>query len=108
MIQLCPLEAEDREQFIKDNQYAFKYGALKEFGARDDHFEEDGEIISRKTIEDSIDNGTAYRIFDRNEKVGGIVVKVNGEHGDLELLFTSPNVHRYQQLQVIQAHTRQE
>lgn len=93
MIQLCPLEAEDREQFIKDNQYAFKYGALKEFGARDDHFEEDGEIISRKTIEDSIDNGTAYRIFDGNEKVGGIVVKVNGEHGDLELLFTSPNVH---------------
>lgn len=92
MIQLRPLEAEDREQFIKDNQYAFKHGDLEEFGARDDHFEE-GEIISRKTIENSIDNGTAYRIFDGDEKVGGIVLKVDGEHGDRELLFTSPDVH---------------
>ena len=37
----------DREQFIKDNQEAFKYGALEEFGRRDDHFEEGEEIISR-------------------------------------------------------------
>ena len=93
MVQLRLLETEDREQFIKDNQYAFKYGAREEFGARDDHFEEDGEIISRKTIEDSIDGGTAYRIFDGSDKVGGIVLKVNGERGDLELLFTSPDIH---------------
>lgn len=93
MVQLRPLEIEDREQFIKDNQYAFKYGALEEFGTRDDHFEEDGEIISRKTIENSIDSGTAYRIFDGEEKVGGVVLKIDGGHGDLELLFTSPDVH---------------
>ena len=42
-VQLIPLELSDREQFIKDNQEAFKYGALEEFGQRDDHFEEDGE-----------------------------------------------------------------
>ena len=49
-IQLIPLDPEDREQFISDNQEAFNYGALEEFGRRDDHFEDDGEIISRETI----------------------------------------------------------
>ena len=59
MIELKPLVPSDREQFILDNQEAFNYGALEEFGRRDDHFEEDGEIISRDTIEQSIDNGEA-------------------------------------------------
>ena len=54
-IKLIPLTEDDREQFILDNQEAFNYGALEEFGCRDDHFEEDENIISRKTIEDSID-----------------------------------------------------
>ena len=35
-IHLIPLEESDREQFIKDNQEAFRYGALEEFGLRDD------------------------------------------------------------------------
>ena len=52
---LKPLEASDREQFILDNQWAFKYGAMQEFGERDDHIDDDGEIISRKTIERCID-----------------------------------------------------
>ena len=43
-ITLTPLTEDDREQFILDNQLAFKYGAMEEFGERDDHFEEDGEI----------------------------------------------------------------
>ena len=38
-IKLIPLAPDDREQFIKDNQEAFNYGALEEFGRRDDHFE---------------------------------------------------------------------
>lgn len=41
-IELLLLEQSDREQFIKDNQEAFNYGAMEEFGRRDDHFEEDG------------------------------------------------------------------
>jgi hypothetical protein len=82
------LRPEDRERFIIDNQEAFNYGALEEFGGRYNHFEEDGQIISRKTIEDSIDNGIAYRIIQDGEKVGGAVIKVEGEHGDLELLFS--------------------
>ena len=46
-ITLTLLTGNDREQFILDNQRAFKYGAMEEFGERDSHFEEDGEIISR-------------------------------------------------------------
>ena len=92
-ITLVPLSADDREQFITDNQEAFNYGALEEFGLRDDHFEEDGQIISRKVIEESIDHGKAYRIMQENEKVGGVVIKVDGDNGDLDLLFVSPQVH---------------
>ena len=31
-VTLKPLEEDDREQFILDNQEAFRYGALEEFG----------------------------------------------------------------------------
>ena len=92
-ITLVPLSPDDREQFITDNQEAFRYGALEEFGRRDEHFEEPGEIISRKTIERSIDGGEAYRIVCGGEKVGGLVLKIEGERGDLELLFVSPRIH---------------
>ena len=93
MIELRPLAPDDREQFILDNQEAFNYGALEEFGLRDDHFEEEEEIISRETIEASIDGGEAYRIMQDGQPVGGVVLKVDGERGDLELLFVSPNAH---------------
>lgn len=92
-VNLIPLQNNDREQFILDNQWAFKYGALEEFGQRDDHFEEDGEIISRETIECSIDGGEAYRIVLSGKMVGGAVIRTNGERGELELLFVSPEVH---------------
>lgn len=92
-VTLAPLTPDDREQFIRDNQEAFNYGALEEFGRRDDHFEEDGEIISHETIETSIDGGEAYRIVWNGEKVGGVVIKTDGARGDLELLFVSPRVH---------------
>ena len=92
-IELKSLAPDDREQFILDNQKAFRYGALEEFGLRDDHFEEDGEIISRKTIEQSIDGGEAYRIMQDNQTVGGVVIKVDGDYGELELLFVAPCAH---------------
>ena len=93
MVELIPLHPSDREQFILDNQEAFNFGALEEFGRRDDHFEEDDQIISRETIEASIDGGEAYRIVRDGQQVGGVVIKVEGERGDLELLFVSPRVH---------------
>ena len=88
-IRLVPLERDDREQFILDNQEAFNYGALEEFGMRDNHLEEDGQIISRETIEKTIDDGIAYRIMDGDKKVGGAVIRVDGTRGNLDLLFTS-------------------
>ncbi|MBQ1435595.1 MAG: GNAT family N-acetyltransferase [Clostridia bacterium] len=92
-VTLVRLTKNDREQFIKDNQEAFNYGALEEFGLRNDHFEDDGEIISRETIEASIDSGEAYRIMKDGQPVGGVVIKVEGEMGDLDLLFVSPKAH---------------
>ncbi|MBO4267547.1 MAG: GNAT family N-acetyltransferase [Lachnospiraceae bacterium] len=93
LITLARLVPEDREQFIKDNQEAFNYGALEEFGKRDDHFEEEDQIISSETIEASIDSGEAYRILCDGKPVGGMVVKVDGNKGDLDLLFISPKEH---------------
>lgn len=96
-VTLVPLSAHDREQFILDNQRAFKYGAMEEFGPRDDHFEEDGEIISRNTIEESIDapGSETYRIMLDGKKVGGIVLKIDKKtnHNHLDLLFVSPEEH---------------
>lgn len=92
-VRLAPLTSDDRELFIRDNQEAFRYGALEEFGLRDNHFEEDGEIISRETIERSIDGGDAYRIVKDGRSVGGVVVRVKGTRGVLDLLFVTPNSH---------------
>ncbi len=92
-VEIKPLEKEDREQFILDNQEAFRYGALEEFGLRDSHFEEEGEIISKATIERSIDGGEAFRITADGESVGGMVVHVLGEVGELDLLFIKSSVH---------------
>ena len=90
-VRLDTLRSDNRKQFILDNQEAFNYGALEEFGLRDDHFASEGEIISRETIEKSIDGGMAYRIMLEGRNVGGVVLKVEGERGVLELLFVSPH-----------------
>ena len=94
---LVPLTSEDREQFILDNQWAFKHGALIEFGERDDHIDGDGEIISRNTIEHCIDDphNETYRIIHDGKKVGGIILKIDKEthHNHLEILFVLPDEH---------------
>ncbi len=96
-VMLAGLRDDDREQFILDNQWAFKFGAMEEFGVRDDHFEEDGEIISRKTIEGCIDcdENETYRIVHKGKNVGGVILKIDKEtnHNHLEILFTSPDEH---------------
>jgi GNAT superfamily N-acetyltransferase len=92
-IKLIPLEDSDREQFILDNQEAFNYGALEEFGLCDDHFEEGDQIISRETIKQSIDGGEAYRIVEDGRNVGGVIINVEGNKGDLDILFVTPKGH---------------
>ena len=61
------------------------YSFQQEFGMRDERCEEGEEVISRKTIEDSIDG----------EKVGGVVLRIDkaAAKGELELLFVLPEVH---------------
>ena len=94
-ITLTKLTDDDREQFILDNQRAFKYGAMEEFGLRDEHYEEDGEIISRETIRRCIRDGVAYRIREDGRTVGGVVLQINEEtqHNHLDLLFVNPDAH---------------
>ena len=97
-IKLVPLTVADREQFILDNQQAFKYGAQKEFGMRDDRMEEGEEVISRKTIERCLDDNQAeaYRIMHDNEEVvGGMILKIDRQNakGELEILFIKPDAH---------------
>ena len=96
-VDLIPLATDDREQFILDNQWAFKYGALQEFGERDDHIDTDGEIISRKTIERCIDGpqNETYRIVADGKVAGGVILKIDQEthRNHLEILFTLPNEH---------------
>ena len=95
VVMLAPLEDSDRDSFIRDNQEAFNYGALEEFGMRDDHFEEEGEIISRDTIINCVKEGVAYRIREDERIVGGLVLNINDDtkHNHLDLLFVNPNVH---------------
>ena len=77
-VKLVPLAADDREQFILDNQWSFKHSALLEFGERDNHIDADGEIISRKTVEMCMDaeNSETYRIVLDGKNVGGMICRL--------------------------------
>ena len=96
-VKLIPLKDRDREQFILDNQWAFKHGALIEFGERDNHINDDGEIISRKTIEECIDakDSESYRIVLDDKIVGGVILYINKETNinELAILFVLPDEH---------------
>ncbi len=97
MVDLAPLQNHDRDQFVRDNQKAFLYGATDEFGLRDSHVEEDGEIISRKAILASLDapGSRAYRILRDGNVVGGLILIVDEEarKGSLDILFVDPSAH---------------
>lgn len=64
---------------------------------RDERCEEGEEVISRKTIEDSIDgeNAETYWIILDGQKVGGVVLQIDKDaaKGELELLFVLPECH---------------
>ena len=96
-VTLVPLTPDDREKFILDNQWAFKYGAMIEFGERDDHIDGDGEIISHKTIESCIDSpeNETYRIVADGRSVGGVILKIDKltHRNHLEILFVTPEEH---------------
>ena len=96
-IRLVPITPDDKEQFILDNQRAFKYGAQTMFGMRDDRMEEGEEVISRKTIERSMngEHAETYRIVCDGKVVGGLILQIDRQHakGELEILFVNPEAH---------------
>ena len=96
-IRLVSITSDDKEQFILDNQRAFKYGAQEEFGMRDDRMEEGEEVISRKTIERCMNGEQAetYRIVSDGVVVGGLILQIDQQHakGELEILFVNPEAH---------------
>ena len=96
-VTLVPLKPDDREQFILDNQWSFKHGALIEFGERDNHIDSDGEIISRKTIENCLDRegAEAYRITAEGKTVGGVILAIDSKTNinELDILFVMPEAH---------------
>ena len=89
-VTLIPLTDDDREQFILDNQWSFKHGALYEFGERDNHIDFDGEIISRRTIERCIDapDSEAYRIVVDGKKLAELYSKSTKKHITTSLKFS--------------------
>ena len=93
-IRLEFLKQSDEEQFIKDNQAAFNYGAEQYFNEQEleEQHEEEGQIISRETIIQSIhrEGSIAYRIMDGNKKVGGTIVNLKDDFGELEIFFVNP------------------
>ena len=96
-ISLTPLESSDKEQFIKDCQESFKYGATEEFGMRDNHLDKEGQIMTREHVENPINdkNYSTYRIILDNKKVGGVILKIEKEKktGELDLLFVNKDCH---------------
>lgn len=92
-----PSTPPDRSEFIRKNQDAFRYGALEEFGTRDEHFEEEGEIISSQTIQEAIDakGAETYWITENGKKAGGVVLEINKEtnRNQLVLFFTDAKEH---------------
>ena len=96
-IRLVSITPDDKEQFILDNQRAFKYGAQTMFGMRDNRMEEGEEVISRKTIERSMngEHAETYRIICDGNVVGGLILQIDQQHakGELEILFVNPEAH---------------
>lgn len=94
-IRLELLKRSDEEQFIKDNQATFNFGAEQYFSEKElkEQREEEGQIISRETIVGSIHRkgSVTYRILNGDKKVGGIILNLNDDFGELEIFFVVPN-----------------
>lgn len=88
-VELKPLEINERKNFIKDLQEAFKVAAIEEFG------ENDKEVITKTEIEESLNSKGAqiFRITKDGENVGGIIICINEKTqcNSLELFFVNQN-----------------
>ncbi|MGN0174045.1 MAG: GNAT family N-acetyltransferase [Acutalibacteraceae bacterium] len=87
---LLPLCNEDMVEFKKDMQYAFKMGAVNEFG------EIDSEILPEEDIDRSLSkNGAvAYKAVMDGEMVGGAIIVIDeiSQHNHLDFLYVKYGV----------------
>lgn len=87
---LKELRKEDLQDFIKDMQQAFSLAVKEKFG-NDEQIPQEIEI---KTAYEA-KNTKSYSIFNKNEKVGGIMVSINEKtnNNSLDFFFISPKYH---------------
>ncbi|WP_278700137.1 GNAT family N-acetyltransferase [Actinomyces oris] len=102
-ISLKPLDAADRESFIADLQEAFEHfvgDARASF--IDVSLPEDGTvypaaspILPREDIEDSLSRSEvqALRIIEEGTPVGGVMLSVKGDRGEIEILAINASAH---------------
>ena len=102
-ISLKPLDAADRESFIADLQEAFEHFVGD---ARDSFIDtsllEDGTvnpaappILPREDIEESLSrsDAQALRIIENGTAVGGVILTVKGDRGEIEILAINASTH---------------
>ena len=102
-INLKPLEAADRESFIADLQEAFEHFVGD---ARDSFIDtsllEDGTvnpaappILPREDIEESLSrsDAQALRIIEDGTAVGGVILTVEGDRGEVEIIAINASAH---------------
>lgn len=87
------LTERDYDEFRNDVKNIFSIAVINEFGWS----RADGDIISDEDIDASLYNSQCevYAIYADDEKVGGIVLKINGDtHCNwLDLFYLYPNMH---------------
>ena len=102
-ISLKPLEAADRESFIADLQEAFEHFVGDARGSFiDESLYEDGTvtpdappILPREDIEESLSRSEvqALRIIEDGAPVGGVILTVEGDRGEVEIIAINASTH---------------
>ena len=102
-INLVPLEAADRESFIADLQEAFEHFVGDARGSFiDESLYEDGTvtpdaspILPREDIEESLSRSEvqALRIIEDGAPVGGVILTVEGDRGEVEIIAINASTH---------------
>ena len=91
IIQLRPLQPDERQSFIKRNQDAFMKAAVEAFGPQTE------EVIPAEDILQSLDAPTAeaFSILSDGEVIGGVIVQIDRteQRGSLDILFIDPSCH---------------
>lgn len=90
-VKLVPLQEQEKETFIHNNQIAFKKAVVEQFGP----FEE--EIIPREDILRSFEaeGAESYKIVLDGKMVGGTVLAIHPDtnRNELQLLFVNVDCH---------------